>query len=270
MRSASIIICGLLALCARHATAQLFGISADGALVSINQSTAASTPVGTGTYPALNSPGSLEWDPTHGAFLTLTVGNFPSLYRVNRLTGASTLVGPTGFQFVFEGGLQFSPDGILYATNGTNAASAQLLSVNPSTGAASIIGTMNSSTITPIDINGLAWRSDGVLIGLDRPSNSLVIINPDTAAVTALAPLTATVGNVGGMTNAVGNLGYFVNGSNELYSFDLFSGAATLVGTIPGSNITGLAYIPVPAPAAASMVMLAAGLMRRRTRPTGN
>ncbi len=96
-----------------------------------------------------------------------------------------------------------------------------------------------------------------MLVGLDRATNSLLAIDPATAVSSLITAVRPTVGAVGGMA-AAGDTGYFATsgpgtalpGSNELYSFDLFTGAHTLVGsfapTISGTGISGLA-IPEPA-----------------------
>lgn len=198
------------------------------------------------------------------------------LYRFHPTTYAPTTVGPiTGAGGMFEGSLVQSPTGDVYAVNGNDASSARLLRLNVATGGATVVGTMPGREI---DINGLAWRSDRMLVGLDRPGNRLVTIDPETATVSTLASLPFTVGALGGMT-AIGSTGYFVTagpgaslpGSNGLYSFDLFTGQHTLVRNlspdIGAAGIGGLAVL-VPEPAAAGALLLCAGpaLRLRRAR----
>ena len=65
--------------------------------------------------------------------------------------------------------LAFAPNGTAYGTNGDSAAIPQLFTINLTTGAATVIGTLSGGDH---DINGLAYRSDGMLIGLDRVTNS--------------------------------------------------------------------------------------------------
>src|SRR4030095_16058444 len=107
--------------------------------------------------------------------------------------------------------------------------------------------------------NGLAWRrSDSMLVGLDREGNRLVAINPTTAVSSVILSLVPAIGGVGGMTTLNG-VGYFntastsagIPGSNELWQFNLTSGAHERIGSLAptissGEGISGLAAIPEP------------------------
>src|ERR1043166_6306612 len=102
-----------------------------------------------------------------------------------------------------------------------------LLSIDLATGDASVIHMFADRH----DFNGLGWRSDGMLIGLDATTNALLTIDPVTAAVTTLQDVGGTIGTVGGVALSP-EIGYFVTagpqaaipGSNSLYSFDPFTG----------------------------------------------
>jgi hypothetical protein len=111
-----------------------------------------------------------------------------------------------------------------------------------------------------------------MLVGLDRVTNSLLVIDPTTAASSVLAPISSTVGAVGGMT-VLGGIGYMntggtggsIPGSDELYSFDLFTGSQTLIGSFSPAftddGISGLATLPTSAvPEPASLAMLGIGV----------
>src|SRR5262249_15184516 len=155
---------------------------------------------------------------------------------------------------VSEGALAFAPDGTVYATHAGSAPFPELFTINLTTGAGSIVATISGGGYDPngYDINGLVYRSDGKLIGLDRVRNALLVIDPTTASATQLAVVPSTVGGVGGMT-VLDGIGYYCTGgpagsapgSNTLYSFDLFTGASTPIGnfngTITGFGISGLA-----------------------------
>lgn len=218
----------------------------------------------------LANPAALEYGP-NGFLYAFTSGDNANLYTLDPGTAAATLIGPLALPFVFEGGLAFSPNGTAYATNGDGAGNPQLLTINLNTGAASVVGTISGA---PHDINGLAWRSDGKLIGLDRVTNSLLEINPATAASSFIAAVPSEVGAIGGMTVA-GGRGYYntagptasVPGSNSLYSFDLFTGASVLIGAFP-APITGdgFAGLAVPEPATLGLVAIGAALLVRRQR----
>ncbi len=122
------------------------------------------------------------------------------------------------------------------------------------------------------DINGMAWRADGMLVGLDRITNALIAIDPLTAVSSQIASIIPTVGTVGGMA-VLGDTAYFVTsgpgepvpGSNELYAIDLFTGDHELIGslapTITGTGISGLA---VPEPSTMLLLMGVMGVVCRR------
>jgi hypothetical protein len=147
---------------------------------------------------------------------------------------------------VFEGALAITPGGTAYAMSTGSNSNAGLFTINLSTGAATDIGTVTGAT----DINGLVYRSDGKLVGLDDNTNSLVVIDPIALTATLLAAVPTTVGAIGGMTSDNG-VGYYVtagpagSGSDDLYSFNLFTGVSTLVGS-PGLSDTGLSGLAAP------------------------
>ena len=257
-----------LLLFATNAHAGLLGVNrSDGNLYSISASDASIAAIGsTGLTDAW---GALEFS-SNGTLYGITTGSTAGLYTINPSTAAATLVGPLNLNFVFEGGLAFSPSGIAYAVNGDSNGNPQLFTVNLSTGSATVVGTMTTTpgaTDGGHDINGLAWRSDGKLVGLDDNTNSLLVIDPTTAQITSTLVSLPTVGALGGMTVLDGT-GYFSLNSGDLYSFDLFSGANTLVGPmrVPMSGLAGLSET-VPEPATLGLLGIALagiGLARRR------
>ena len=222
---------------------------------------------------------------TIGAFERLNDGLYygithedPTLYRFDPVTFAPTFVGRiVRTDSMFEGSIVQSPSGTVYVSNGDVASSAELLTLDLATLAVTPVGRFRPSG--DADLNGLGWRNDGKLVGLDRGSGALVEIDPDTGAETVLRTLPFNAGAIGGMT-LVDSVGYFVTagpgsvvpGSNSLYSFDPFTGDFTLVrslsDTFPaGNGLGGLAF-PVPEPASLAAVAPALLLMaRRRTRP---
>lgn len=214
-------------------------------------------------------PSGLEFTPDGSTLYAIS--NAPNhIYRVDAGTGASTLVGGLGSGFQFEGGLAFASNTLAYFTNGSTAGDARLFKLDLPTLTVSEVGNMGAA-----DINGLAWRDDGMLVGLDRVSNALVTINPHTAVLSTLATIPDTVGSVGGMTVYSG-FAYFATsgsggslpGSNSLYATDLYSGSSFLVGAFPpaisGLGLSGLAAVPEPATLLALGAGLAALLRRRR------
>lgn len=196
-----------------------------------------------------------------GTLYGFTVGQGSMLVRIDPATAVATPIASLTAVSLFEGGLAISPNGVAYGATSAPGSTPFLFTMNLVTGSVTHIGPLPS----PSDINGLAWRSDGMLVALDRTSNSLLTINPATAAASPLAVVTATVGAVGDMTVLNGR-GYFatggpgppIPGSNELWSFDMFTGQQTLVGsfapTITGVGISGLAARAVPEPGTLSLL----------------
>jgi hypothetical protein len=259
------ILAALVLAFASTARAQLYGVDYDsGALYAISTQNAALTLVGQTHVQLL---GSLEFAPD-GRLFGIRVGSSPALYQINPYTAAATLIAPLNIGFAFEGGLAFSPNGTAYAVNSGSSAAAGLFTLDLVSGQTTMIGTISGGSH---DINGLGWRADGQLVGLDRVSNSLLTIDPSTAVSALIKQLTPTVGGVGGM-DIVGNAGYFntsgpagsTPGSNELYSFNPFSGDYQLIGsfspTITGQGISGLAFM-VPEPSAATFWILGASFL---------
>lgn len=215
------------------------------------------------------SLGSLAYRPSNGFLYGFTVGSDAALYRVNPANASTTFVGSLG-EFVFEGGMVIAPNGTVYAANKNTAATPTLFTINLDTGATTNVGVIPGTH----DINGLAWRSDNMLVGLDRESNALLAINPSTAVSSVIAPLSITVGSLGGMA-AIGDNGFFSNsppGSNSLFTFNLFTGANSLIGsfapTITGAGIGDLALVPVPEPSSGLLAATAlAAFTYRRRKP---
>jgi hypothetical protein len=249
---------------------QLIGVHFDtGNVYRISTANATPTLVGSTGVTML---GGLERGPDGFLYGITAAGAGAHLYRINLTTFAATDIGPLNLNTVFEGALAFAPNGTAYGTNEGTSTNPQLFTVNLNTGAATIVGQISGGAH---DVNGLAWGSDNMLVGLDRVTNALLRIDPTTAASSVIATVPPVVGGAGGMT-IVDGTAYFntagpatsIPGSNELWSFDLFTGASARIGsfapTITGTGISGLAAIPEPGcfAAGAGAVLL----LSRRTR----
>ena len=154
-----------------------------------------------------------------------------SLYTVNTSTGLATLVGATGFNGVSA--LAFAPNGItLYGeANASPTSPRTLITINTSTGAGTAIGAAAISS----NFADIAFRSDGVLFGVNGNGN-LYTINTSTGAATLVGhPGTPFVGggglafNAGGILYLANTLGGVTN--NRLFTVNTSTGAATQVGT---------------------------------------
>lgn len=237
------------AVCAAvPASASLYAVSWEtGDFYTVNSSTAALSMVGNLGF---NQPGEIEYNQADGKMYAISAGT-PNLYTVNTASGAATLVGSTGLGFMFEGGLAFG-GGKAYAGNAGSNTPDQLVTLDLATGAATLLGGLAGSH----DLNGLAYRSDGKLVALDDNTNSLLVIDPTDMSYTTLAAIDPTVGSLGGMT-VDGGQAYFCTGlasgndfnrgagSNSLYTFDMFTGSYSLVGSFGttggGHSISGIA-----------------------------
>lgn len=223
------------------------------------------------------SLGSLEWSPD-GQLYGMSTGALPQLYRINPAIPSATAVGPLGNPiFTYEGGLCFAPDGTAYAVNLGQANADTLFHVNLLTGLATSIAVLTGEH----DINGLAYRSDGMLVGIDSAMNALISINPSNGAISLIRDLSALnrngepiVGSNGGMT-LVGDTGYFatanlgatIPGSNELYAFDPFTGATTLIGSFSaGLSDRGISGLAAPEPASLLLLLVSGAFALRRHR----
>ena len=129
------------------------------------------------------------------------------LVRVDLGTGEVTTVGSLGVSGDFEG-LDFSPDGTLFASDDTNA---DLYTIDPTTGEASLVGSFGFGQ-AEIQNTGLAFRDDGTLF--------MVVDDFEDG----------------------------VSDQDNLYTVDTTTGLATLVGTLFGTpfaddpEITSIAF----------------------------
>src|SRR5438552_4176452 len=116
-------------------------------------------------------------------------GTAGSLYTIDLTTGAANLVGPivnaSGGGALGITGLAFDPlNGVLYGVtvNNTlngNTLSQRLVTINPNTAVATVIGSLGSAQ------GDISFRSDGTLFGFQATGdNSLTTINLSTGLAT--------------------------------------------------------------------------------------
>ncbi len=199
----------------------------------------------------------------NGTLHGVTAGSDASLYTIDATTAAATKVGTTGLSAIFEGALAFDSSGTLWMASGqAGGADARIYTVDTATGAATLQGTLAGR----VDVNGLAFRSDATLVGIESKlfaPGVFFSIDLTTFATTDIASFGFNIGGGNGLA-AVGDTGYMATsastapggGTNSLYELDLLTGSTSLIGSFgstitSGTGITGLAVRAVPIPAAA-------------------
>jgi hypothetical protein len=265
---------GSLLLVVSSAGAQLIGVDYDsGKIYNI------STVNGAATFRCnglLQKASDICYGPD-GKHYMFGSGPNATLYSVNINSGALTTIGGLGLPYTFEGALTFSNGGVAYATNAGEAENPSFFTLNTGSGLATVVDTIG---LVPHDINGMVWRQDGQLVGIDRETNSLVAFSPGNGSLTYIKTYDPNAGEpllgaVGGMCMYNGDA-YFctaaadsaLQGDNSLWKVSLTTGNATLVGVmngITGFGISGLTVVPEPSTglAVAGALVLAARLRRR-------
>jgi hypothetical protein len=158
--------------------------------VRINPSTALVTVIGSFNAGPTNSSGTpatmtdLAFDAAGNLYGVGSIGG-PHLYSIDKATGQATAIGNSGITSTTGGGLEFTPDGVLY---GTPTAS-RYGTYDPGTGAYTNI----TNPVKPGGGGAYAALSygGGVLYGLNSapgspPPTFLASIDPPTGAVTNL------------------------------------------------------------------------------------
>ncbi len=243
-------------------TGELYGVSTTDAALDLIGPT------------GLTDLGALEFNPYDGVLYGLTTGADAALYR---FVISPTLDDVTAYPigelgiYIYEGGLAFAPDGTAYGVNG-GVTTSVLFTLDLDTGQATPTNTLSGRH----DIAGLGWRDDGLLVGLDSTTGTLLTIDPVTAQIGHIEDMAPIIGSIGGMVLAGGDTGYFSTaglhaltpGSNELYSFNPYSGDHTQIGlfddtVITGAGFAGLSVIPEPT-TLGLLILGSVGLLRRR------
>ncbi len=232
-------------------------------LVSLDPTTGAKTVIGP---LADDIVAGLGYDAVHDilyASSTWTSGG-RNLLRVDYNTGAVTIIGPLGQGGMH--GLEYNPArDILYGI--TTIYSNKLWQINVATGAAIEIGTHGIN-----GLSGLAYDYvNDIMYAGDSMNKQLFTINLDTGAATLVGPFNGPTGNRIGnglawdpefgllATDTHADTAY----NDELYSIDVMTGQATLIGATGTGNALGLAFVPEPT----SLALLGCGLLiaiRRR------
>lgn len=223
----------------------------------------------------------LDFSPSGELFASEDSGG--DIYRINVATGAATLVGNTGLDFLGNSGLAFRSDGTLFLiTDGGGEDGARLYTVNTATGAATVVGDLTLDTLSSI-----AFAPDGTLFAIDPDNDFLVTINPTTAAISnvGVLGLGVAIDDQQGLDfDSSGTLFLMSENPFAVYTVDTTTGVATLSTTLtkvfPGPMDEGFIdfeslAIPtarssaIPAPGTLALLglgLLGLGAVRRRGR----
>jgi len=170
----------------------------------------------------------------YGSTSRQTSGGAPnpgSLIRIDRTTGAGTLVGDLRPDTETAADITFAADGTLFGW--LQPDSRDLVTIDKATGAASIVGDSGLNT----EGGGLASSPGGVLFLAESDNGPLRTVDRSTGATTTVATMNGTLGfrvpalafNAGGaLFGAVQEGSSFFSG--HLITIDTATGAVTLLG----------------------------------------
>ena len=147
------------------------------------------------------------------------------IVEIDKGTGVATVIGATGETYLSSlGGLALDPDtGTLYMSNGQS-----LFTVDPGTGVATFIGA-HGEIITGLSFDPAPPPVPTCLLALDETS-TLFDVDPADGSVSNLRPM--GVDQLGSLVRSPGGTLYALRAGlpGELYSADVVSGVATLIG----------------------------------------
>lgn len=144
---------------------------------------------------ALNTWVGMAFDPTDGTLYGSLGYGDDAIYTINKITGTSTLVGPTGL-----GGstpdIAFDAAGNLYGLKGGGGGTNNLISIDKSTGAGTVIGPIGFSSVSGLDCFGDPTISVGIDIKPGSDPNSINLCSNGAVPVAIFGSATLDVSNV--------------------------------------------------------------------------
>ena len=267
--------------------ATIVGLTTSNQLITFDSATpgTASLPVAITGLQAGESVLGIDFRPATGALYGL--GSTSRLYQINPATGVATQVGSAG-AFALSGtsfGFDFNPvvDRIRVVSDAD-----QNLRLNPNDGTLTATDTIlafagadansgaNPLVVAAAYFNNVAGAATTTLYGIDAALDILATQNPpNNGTLNTVGPLgvntTSLVGfDIESGTNlAFASLTAAGAAVSQLYTLNLATGAATLVGTIGGGvTIADISATLTPVPEPAAWGTLAGGLvllyLRRR------
>lgn len=228
----------------RPATSQLYALGSSNRLYTIDPGTAIASAVSTPFSPVLN-----------GSSFGFDFNPMIDRIRVVSETDRNRVLNPNTGDYV-PGGASFT--NVFYGAGDPNAG------VNP-------------NVIDSAYTNNVPGAGATQLYGIDSNLNILVTQANNAGTLGTVGPLGINVSSIGGFdisgTTGTAYASFVLAGGSvsSLYTINLVSGAATLVGQIDGGlNITALTVAPaIPEPATLGLLglgMIGFAIARRRTR----
>jgi hypothetical protein len=166
-----------------------------------------------------------------------------TIYDINTSTGAATNPRPTGLTSPLAG-ITFGPGGTLYGlTTISGAQPNSLVTINTTTGAASVVGSTGLNTILEGD---LAFSPGGTLYGVQQAvsGRQLFTINTATGAGTLVGVVTTT-GDLSAMSFAPSGSLYMLDTINDLL-LTVNPATAAITGSValstPLGDVAGFTY----------------------------
>lgn len=278
----SLAIVGVLAVALHAQSARAFliyGVDTRNEVVSFDSTTPGitSAPIAITGLQAGESIQGIDFRPINGVLYAL--GSMSRLYTLNPVTGVASQVGSAG-AFTLVGtsfGFDFNPvpDRIrvtsdanqnlrLNPNNGTLTATDTSLAYAPGDANSAVDPNIAGSAYT----NSVAGAVTTTLYGIDSSLDTLVTQSPPNAGVlNTVGALGVDVIDLIGFdiladgNQAIMSTNLIGAASSTLYSIDLSTGAASLIGTIGGLPLLALAIAPVEAAEPATVAALGAGLL---------